>query len=300
MSQHPTSKKLSHGGDFTPTTHNDTYDFINPTQFDLAGRAVLVTGASKGIGRATCASFAKAGASFIALGARSPLEDTEKATLDAAEEAGRPTPKVLKLNIDVTSEESVAATAKEIESQFGKLDILVNNAGYLEPFCPIADSKVSEWWTSWEVNIKGVYLTIRALLPLLRKNSDGLKTILNTSSVGAHRLSPGASGYQTNKLAVARLSEFVCTEYDDVLCYSFHPGGVATELALGMPSYMHEYLSDTPELAGDSVVWYSAKRRDWLRGRWLSVQWDAKELEGMKERLVKEDLLKVRLDVGLE
>lgn len=300
MSQHPCSKKLSNGSDFTPTIHDDTYAYIDPKQFDLANRAVFVTGASKGIGLAISASFAKAGASFIALGARSSLDNAEKAVLDAAKEADRPPPKVLKLNLDVTDEGGVEAATREIETQFGKLDILINNAGYLEPFTPIAESKVSEWWASWEVNMKGVYLVTRSCLPMLQKTSAGMKTILNTSSIGAHLIMPGASAYQTAKFAITRLSEFINAEYDDVLAYSFHPGGVATELALGMPKEMHAMLSDTPQLGGDSVVWFAAERREWLAGRWVSVNWDAKELEGMREKIVKEDLLKVRMDVGLE
>lgn len=302
MSQAPYSKKSSTGADFTPTIHNDTYPFVNPTQFDLTNRAVFVTGASKGIGLATAQSFAKAGASFIALGARSSLEESEKAVLDAAKEAGRKAPKVLKLKVDVSDEGSVDAAAKEIEREFGRLDVLINNAGYLESFVPLAESDSAEWWKTWEINMKGVYLVTRALLPLMQKTNAGLKTILNASSVGAHRLGTGASSYQTSKLAVTRLSEFIATEYGEqgILCYSLHPGGVATELALNMPDYMHQVLTDTPRLSGDSIVWFTAERRAWLQGRWLSVNWDAEELVRMREKIEKGDLLKVRMDVGLE
>lgn len=302
MSQHPFSKKSSNGSDFTPTIHHDTYQDINPTQFDLTNRAVLVTGASKGIGLALAASFAKAGASFIAIAARGSLDDTEKAIQNGAKEAGRPQPQILKLKLDVSDERSVEAAANEIEAKFGRLDILMNNAGYLEPFVPITESKIATWWQTWEVNIKGVYLVTRALLPILIKTSDGLKTILNTSSIGAQLVNPGASGYQTTKLAVTRLSEFIDIEYrpQGILCFSVHPGAVPTELALGMPTERHAVLTDTPQLSADSMVWYTAERREWLAARWVSVTWDAKELVGMREKIVKEDLLKVRLDVGLD
>lgn len=302
MSQNPAAKKSNNGSDFTPTIHNDTYPAINPTQFNLSNRAVFVTGASKGIGLAVSEAFAKAGASYIALGARSSLEDSEKAVLAAAKEAGRQPPKVLKLKVDVSDPKSVEAAAKDIEGQFGRLDILINNAGYLEPFVPLAESDPNEWSKTWDINIKGVYLVTRALMPLMLKTSGGLKTILNASSVGAHGLRPGASAYQTSKLAVSRLSEFIGTEYGEqgVLSYSVHPGGVATELALGMPEYMHAVLNDTPRLSGDSICWFTAERREWLQGRWVSVNWDAEELVGMKGRIVEGDLLKVRLDVGLE
>ena len=71
--------------------------------------------------------------------------------------------------------------------------MLINNAGYLEEFLPVADSKIDQYWTVWEINMKGVFLVTRAFLPLLLKG--GMKTILNTSSIGAHTITPGGSGY---------------------------------------------------------------------------------------------------------
>jgi len=64
---------------------------------------------------------------------------------------------------------------------------------------------------------------------------------VNLSSVGAHHLRPGMSGYQISKLAVMRFAEFLCAEYagQGVLAYSVHPGGVPTELALNMPKEVH-------------------------------------------------------------
>ena len=85
-----------------------------------------------------------------------------------------------------------------------------------------------------------------------------------------------------------------------MLSYADHPGGVATELALGMPEWSHQYLQDTAELSSDSVVWLTSERRDWLAGRYVSVNWDLEELLGKKDKIVEGDLLKVRLDVGLE
>ena len=82
--------------------------------------------------------------------------------------------------------------------------------------------------------------------------------------------------------------------------FGIHPGGVATELAKGMPEAMHNLLIDQPELAGDSIVWLTAEAREWLAGRYISVTWDAEELLQKRDKIIKEDLLKVRLAVGLE
>jgi NAD(P)-dependent dehydrogenase (short-subunit alcohol dehydrogenase family) len=135
----------------------------------------------------------------------------------------------------------VKNAAAETEKAFGRLDILINNAGYLESALPIADSEPDEYWKTWEINYRGVYWATKAFLPLLIKSQDGLKTIVNLSSTGAHGLRPGMSAYQASKFAVLKLSEFTCAEYakDGVVAYSVHPGGVPTELALNMPKDVH-------------------------------------------------------------
>lgn len=71
-------------------------------------------------------------------------------------------------------------------------------------------------------------------------------------------------------------------------------------MASAMPEHIVKILKDTPELAGDAMVWLTAVRREWLAGRYVSVTWDMEELEGRRERIVEGDLLKVRLDVGVD
>ncbi|KAF2768531.1 NAD(P)-binding protein [Teratosphaeria nubilosa] len=141
------------GLDFTPNIHHDTYDFINPTKVDLSDRAVLITGASKGIGKATALSYAQAGASYIAIAARSSLESLKGELEEAAKKAGRASPKVLALQQDVTDYASVEQTVNDVEKTFGRLDIVISNAGYLEPFMPFLESKPEDWKRSYEVNI---------------------------------------------------------------------------------------------------------------------------------------------------
>ncbi|KAK5011415.1 hypothetical protein LTR28_003336 [Elasticomyces elasticus] len=266
MSVDPRSEVLSNGLNYTKTIRNDTYPFIDPKKSDLSGKAVLITGASRGLGREAALAYAKAGASFIILAARSHLADLEKEVRSAATQNGRDAPKTLSISVDITSLESVQAAAKKVEEAFGRLDILLNNAGYLEEFKPVAESDPDEWWKVFTINVKGSYLVTRAFIPLLLKGGD--KTIVNVSSIGAHVLVPGASGYQTTKLALLRFTEFVDCEYKDqgLLTYCIHPGGVATELANNMPKEMHHVLVDTPQLSADSIVWLTKEKRDWLAG----------------------------------
>jgi NAD(P)-dependent dehydrogenase (short-subunit alcohol dehydrogenase family) len=149
----------------------------------LAGRAVFITGGSRGLGQAFAVAYAKAGVSHIGLGARSSLESTKNAVQDAAKEAGREPPKVLAVDLDVTDEQSTEKAAQEVKTAFGRLDILVNNAGFMEADVKMLEVDAQEWWRSFEVNVLGAYLTTRAFLPKLLETSDGLKTVLGNSSI---------------------------------------------------------------------------------------------------------------------
>jgi NAD(P)-dependent dehydrogenase (short-subunit alcohol dehydrogenase family) len=287
------------GMNFVATDRHDTYPYISPSNFNLQGKHVLITGASKGVGRATALSYAKAGASCIALSARSDLSTVVKEAKSAAKSAGRPEPQVLALDLDVTSKDSVDAAAKQVTKNFNaKLDILINNAGSLASFAGIPDTDPEDWWRDYEVSVKGTYLVTRAFWPHLLAGS---KTILNITSIGAVMVVPQSSSYGPAKLASLRLTEFIDQDHgegkDGMLAIAVHPGGVQTELALGMPEHMHEWLVDTPELSGDTLVWLGAERREWLGGRYVSACWDMEELSGMREEIVGKDLLKMRLAV---
>ncbi|KAI9665800.1 MAG: putative secondary metabolism biosynthetic enzyme [Bathelium mastoideum] len=288
----PPNKSMS----FTPTIHNTSYPYIDPSKYSLHGKSVLITGASRGCGRAMAIGYAKAGISQLALAARSPISTEE--ILEAAKSAGRPEPKILTLKFSVTDRSEIETAAKLVEEQFGKLDILINNAGYLGNFEPILDSDPDDWWSNWETNIKGIYLVSRAFIRLLLKSE--LKTVINITSEGANVLLKGASGYMSTKMANLRLSQFLSLDYDEqgLLAYSVNPGGVHTDLGHNMPEYLWgPILVDEPDLCGESIPWLTSQKRDWLAGRYVSCTWDMKELDERKDEIVKNDLLKLRLAV---
>jgi NAD(P)-dependent dehydrogenase (short-subunit alcohol dehydrogenase family) len=144
--------------DFVPTTHHDTYPFISPSNVDLSGKSVFITGASKGIGKIIALSFAKAGCSRIAVVARTGIDDLKRQILAAAQAAGRPDPLILAIALDVTSETGVAAAASAVSDAFGGiLDIFINNAGRSSAMVPLTDTKVDDWWATWELNIRATY-----------------------------------------------------------------------------------------------------------------------------------------------
>ncbi|KAK4108266.1 NAD(P)-binding protein [Canariomyces notabilis] len=259
---------------------------------------MLITGASKGVGKTTAVRFAMAGCSKIALVARSSLAEVEKEVKAAAMNAGHPEPHVLSLNVDVTLEDQVRDAASTVGQAFGgSLDVLIANAGYLDGWKLITESDSAPWWTTWEVNVKGTYLFAKYFIPLVLQSS--LKTFMTLSSIGAQWIHPSASSYQTAKFAICRFTEFIDQEYhtQGLIAVAVHPGGVRTELATNMPEDLHKYLVDTPEVAADAMLWLAKERKEWLAGRFFSCNWDVKELEERKDEIVEQGLLKFRMRI---
>lgn len=111
---------------------------------------------------------------------------------------------------------------------------------------------------------------------------------------------PGTSAYQPSKLALLRFAEFVNVEYGEqgILAFCVHPGNIAgTEIAgpEGIPESLMKYFTETVELAGDSIVFLSQEKRDWLAGRYVSCSWDMPELMAKKDEIVKGDKLKAKM-----
>ncbi|KAL9000868.1 MAG: hypothetical protein Q9169_000623 [Polycauliona sp. 2 TL-2023] len=218
---------------------------------------------------------------------------------EAAAAADKKPPKVLTVNLDVASRQSVEAAADAVRECCGTVDVLVNNAGYHSRFETITESDPDDWWKSWETNTYGTYLMTRSFLPLLLAGSG--KTIINITSIASQLLVSGASAYATSKLAMLRFSEFTNVEYggQGILAYSVHPGAVATKLATEvMPEAMASaLLVDSADLAGITIVFLTQRRQEWLAGRYISVNWDMEELFQKKDEIVEKDLLKVRMAV---
>ena len=282
---------------FTSQVHNDTYDAISSSQMPATGKSVLISGASKGIGRSIAISFAKSGASQIAIGARSSLSSLIPELKAAAASANRHEPEILSLELNVTDQASVETAARKVEVKFGKLDIVINNAGALYNE-RIVESDPQAWWQLWEVNIRGPYLVGRSFVPLLLKGGD--KTIITISSVGAHLVLSGLSAYQTSKLAQLRLMEFLSAEYREqaLLAYSVHPGNVPDTDIMGggeVPDALKHVFVETKELCADTLTFLTKEKRDWLAGRYLNCTWDMPEVVEKEKEVVEGDKLKIRM-----
>ncbi|KAK6821247.1 hypothetical protein PG987_015647 [Apiospora arundinis] len=273
---------------FCQKRHSESYAFIDPAKADLSDQTVVITGASRGIGRAAAFSFVRAGCRRVEAAAARPGNSSTSAELD-----------VLALAVDVTDNASVEAAAAAVSQRFGGVvDTLVNNAGYLPASERMGEGAAADWLHCAEVNIKGLYRVSRFFLPLVLKSVTA-RTVINVGSQGAHYVAPTMSAYQTSKFAVCRLTEFAAIEYADegLVAVTVHPGCLRTELALNLPEDFHDLLVDAPELPGDTFVWIAKERRDWLTGRYMEANWDMEEFEGKKEDVIKRDVLKFRMTV---
>ena len=147
----------------------------------LKERVAIVTGAGRGISRATALALANEGASVV-LAARS-VSEIESA---AAEVRHRRTDGggALAIACDVTSEAQVAAMIKHTIVEYGRIDVLVNNAGYSKQ-CPIADLSVEELRLALDVNLVGTFLCCKAVLPTMKRQGSG--RIINVVSGAGKR-----------------------------------------------------------------------------------------------------------------
>ncbi|KAK1472918.1 3-oxoacyl-(acyl-carrier-protein) reductase [Colletotrichum tamarilloi] len=291
--------------DFTDTRHSVSYDLISPLQLDLSGKYAVVTGASwdTGVGFATASAFARAGASGIAAVDLHGLSAGLVAKLkQIAREAGRDEPIVVDCTTDIADAASVKAAYDKIAAAFGgRLDVLVNNAAHMEPYEKFLDADPDVYWRTWQVNLGGLFNMARAFLPMMlstRASGDGLCIMINVSSSGALSARPASTGYRSSKLAVTRWTESVQLDYADqgLLAFSLNPGAIKTEITKGgLPDHLRDSLPDKPEIAGDTIVWLAAERQEWLAGRYVSCPWDMGELMQMKNAIIEEDKLKLKM-----
>ncbi|MGB9939290.1 SDR family NAD(P)-dependent oxidoreductase [Methanosarcina sp.] len=188
----------------------------------LAGQTALVTGGSKGIGRAICLALAKEGANVI-IAARNESEIKE--TIDKLKAMGS---KALAVRADVQSEEDVRRLISMTIDKCGKLDILINNAGVAYKK-RLEETTLEEYDKIIDTNLKGVFLCTKYAIPYIRESKNG--KIINISSIGGLHGLPDFSVYCASKFGVNGLTESIAAELEgEIKVYAVCPGAVDTEM----------------------------------------------------------------------
>ena len=200
----------------------------------LGGKRVIVTGASRGIGRAIAIACAEAGA-LVGV-------NFHRGDADACDVAGRIGPRAVLLRFDVGDASAVSAAFQEFAHRAGGIDALVNNAGIIRPSL-LATAPVEDVGEVVRTNLLGTILCTRAALrPMLTQRSG---VILNVSSVAAKRPVRGQAVYAATKGAIEAFTRAVAVEYGrkGIRCHCIRPGPVDTQM-----------LAPTNVIAGDAVL----------------------------------------------
>lgn len=252
----------------------------------LLGRSALVTGASRGIGRAIALELAQRGAR-VALVARS--EQDLRATAATIENFGG---SAVIFSTDLRADGSVAALCSSVDERFGAVDVLVNASGIFGPIAPIVDADVAAWEETFAVNLFGPLRLCRAFVgPMLAR---GFGRVINVSSAAAiHAPGRNTSAYAASKLALNHVTRFLANEVDGrgVTANVIHPGDVKTAMwadirdqtarSTADPQSLQGYRSwvstveqggDPPEAAARLTAWLASDAAAHVNGQFVWIR----------------------------
>ncbi len=249
---------------------------------DRLDGVALVTGGGRGIGASIAHELTGAGMR-VAVTART----REQAEAVAGEIAG------LALTGDVSRNEDVEEWVERTESELGPIDLLAANAGIGSPEGPTWDVSVEDWWRVLEVNVLGVHLSCRAVIPGMLERGRG--RIVITGSGSAYL--PGGGGqtpYPTSKAAACRYGEILANELRDrIPVFVISPGLVRTDMT---ERFGDDMPWTPPELAPQLVRVLASGRADALAGRYLHAEHDdIEDLIRRADEVVESDLNAIRL-----
>jgi len=248
----------------------------------LEGRVSVITGGSRGIGKAIARAFLSEGSACV-------LAARDAGALDAAvREMSEIGPRLLGVSADVASEADVGRLVERALSEFGRIDALVNCAGVYGPIGPSAEVGPGAWWDTLRTNLLGTFLATRFVLPQMLRQGRG--KIINLAGGGASSPFPRFSAYATSKAAVVRLTETLAEELkgSGIDVNAVAPGAVNTRLLdqvleagdaagdqfLNCARRQREEGGTPPEKAAELAVFLASDKSNGLTGRLISAVWD--------------------------
>ncbi len=198
----------------------------------LEGQSAIVTGATKGIGRAVAEGLLDAGASVAICGRSAP--EVERAVAALQEHASGDS-RAIGAKCDVGNADDVRSLFEFVDKNFGALDTLVNNAG-VGVFKPMGDLSIDEWQRTMDTNLSGVFYCSREALPRFRARGAGY--IINMSSLAGRNPFAGGSAYNASKFGLNGLTEAMMLDYryESVRVSYIMPGSVDTQFGGGAES----------------------------------------------------------------
>ena len=247
----------------------------------LPGRVVIITGAAAGIGRATALRFAKDGARVAGW----DVSDKAAAAFEAdIQEAGG---QALFQVVDVTDAAGLEAAVNVVVEKWGGIDVLINNAGIVRDAQlvkangkgPIKSMLEESWDAVIDVNLKGVFLTTRAVVPHMIRRGGGV--ILNAASVVALNGNFGQTNYVASKAGVIGMTRTWARELGkhNIRVNAVAPGFIATDMLKSMPPEILDKMMlqtpvgriGTPEDIANAYFWLASDQASFVHGAILSV-----------------------------
>lgn len=188
----------------------------------LTGKVAVITGASKGLGRALALAYAKEGAKVI-VNSRS-----EEGVRPVAEEVETLGSEVLAVAADVSTNEGAEKLVSETVERFGSIDVLVNNAGILGPRVAVEEYPENEWRAVIDANLTGPFLVSKAAAPHMRSGGSIVNVVSGVSVEGR----AGWGAYSVSKFGLEGLSQILAAELEErgVRSNAVDPGGMRTEM----------------------------------------------------------------------
>ncbi len=240
---------------------------------ELKGRVALVTGASRGIGRAVALELARAGAK-VAVNYAASEEAARELVSRIKEEGGE----ALAVRFNVANSKEVTEGVKLVEEELGQVDILVNNAGITRDALLIR-MKEEAFDEVIAVNLKGVFNVTKAVVPGMLKKRYG--RIINISSVVAFSGNPGQTNYAASKAALVGFSKSLALELapKGITVNVVAPGYIETDMTAALPEKAKEALLSrvplgrpgTPEEVAYAVLFLASDKASYITGSVLHV-----------------------------
>jgi 3-oxoacyl-[acyl-carrier protein] reductase len=272
----------------------------------LTGRNAIITGASQGLGKAIAEHFLREGANVLLCARTEGDLNAAQAELAAA----APTQRVLARTCDVSNEAQVNNVVAFAIREFGSIHALVCNAGVYGPMGPTDTADLEEWRRAIEINLFGVLLPCRALMPHFKASRYGKIVVL--SGGGATNPLPNISAYAASKAAAVRLAETLAEELREfhVDVNAVAPGALKTRLvdqvlAAGPDKVGAAFFARnkkwaeegaTPlELGARLCVYLASAESNGITGKLISAQWDPwQSLHQYREQLASSDIFCLR------
>lgn len=240
---------------------------------NLTNKTAVVTGGSRGIGRAICLKLAEHGANVVV-----NYSGSEQKALDVVKEIEAMGVKAIAVQANVSSAEQVDALMKQALETFGSIDILVNNAGITRDNL-LMRMKETEWDDVIDTNLKGVFLCTKAVTRQMMKQRAG--RIINISSIVGVAGNPGQANYVAAKAGVIGLTKTTAQELAsrNILVNAIAPGFITTEMTDALPEDIKEAMLKqiplatlgAPEDIANVVVFLASDASKYITGQTLHV-----------------------------